>query len=93
MEVEDQQLEYVLSIQYPVKFKKSYIKVQALLNSNSKVNIITPAYTAKLRVVVHFIEVEPQKIDRSMLPTSGIVLTNFQIEKKYKKRVFFKKPF
>lgn len=46
--VEDQQLEYIPSIQYPVKFKKSYTKLQALINSSNKINTMTPTYMAVL---------------------------------------------
>ena len=42
-----EQLERILLIQYPVQFK-GYPTVQALLDSNSEVNIITPAYAAVL---------------------------------------------
>ena len=61
--VEDQQLECVPSIQYPVMFKKGQTAVQALLASGSKINVITSAYAAVLRLCVCFIDVEAQKID------------------------------
>ena len=56
--VEDQQLERFLFIQYLVKFKKDYTKVQVLLDSNSEINAMTPAYTAKLWLHVYPTNVE-----------------------------------
>lgn len=41
-------LEYVPCIHYLLCFEKDQVKVKALLDSNNKVNIVTPAYTAKL---------------------------------------------
>lgn len=54
MGVENQQLKYILSIQYLVKFKKDNIEVQALLDSVNKVNAINLAYVAKLRLYICF---------------------------------------
>ena len=55
MEVE--QLERVPSIQYPVQFK-SYTTVWALLDSSSKVNEMTPAYTVVLGLHIYFTNVK-----------------------------------
>ena len=43
-------LDWVLCIYYPIWFKKD--EVQALINSNNKVNTMTPAYTSKLSLRV-----------------------------------------
>lgn len=48
MEVENQQQKHILCIQYLVSFKKGHTKVQALINFDSKVNAIIPAYAAVL---------------------------------------------
>lgn len=45
-EVENQQLECVLCIQYLVKFKEGGIDIQSLIDFDSKVNAITPTYAA-----------------------------------------------
>ena len=46
-------LDRILGICYPVQFQKDKSKdVLALLNCKNKVNIITPAYTAQLRLKV-----------------------------------------
>lgn len=41
-------LKYVPCIHHPMRFKKDQAKVQALLNSSSKVNAMNLVYTAKL---------------------------------------------
>ena len=48
-------LEYVPCIHYPVQFKKDAhgTQVQALINSSSEVNAMTPAYALKLGLRVH----------------------------------------
>ena len=59
-------LEKVPCICYPVQFRKDKGKdVSALLNSRSKVNMITPAYAAHLRLKVRVTDVGVQKIDES----------------------------
>ena len=61
--VEDQYLKCVPSIQYLVKFKKYHTEVQALLDSNSEINAIIQAYTAKLGLYVYLTDIGAQKID------------------------------
>lgn len=39
-------------INYLVKFKKDQTKVQALIDSDNKINIMTPTYMAKLGLKV-----------------------------------------
>lgn len=39
-------LQRILYIQYPFQFQKD--KIQALINSDSEVNVMTPAYATKL---------------------------------------------
>lgn len=41
-------LEYISIIYYPIQFKKFQIKIQALVNSDSKINVITWLHTIKL---------------------------------------------
>lgn len=45
-------LKHILCIHHLVRFKKDQIKVQALLNSDSKVNVMSLAYAAKLGLKV-----------------------------------------
>lgn len=82
MEVENQQLEQVSSIRYPVKFKKGRIEVQALINSHRGVNAMTLAYAPILELTVCFTNVGAQKIDEFTLLIHVIVFANFQIEEK-----------
>lgn len=82
MGVKDQQLECVLCIQYPVKFKKSSTKIQVLIDPGSKINAMTPVYVAILKLRVCLTNVGAQKIDRSTLLIYYMVLANFQAEDK-----------
>lgn len=75
--VKDQQLERIPSIQYPIKFKKGHTKIQALINSDSEVNVMTSAYAAVLVLHVCLTDVVGQKIDGFTLPAHGMVLANF----------------
>ena len=72
-------LECVLCIHYPVQFKKDAngTHVQALINSVSKVNAMTLAYTSKLGLWVYPTNVGVKKIDGSTLQIFGIVQANF----------------
>lgn len=49
-------LEKVLCIYYLMLFKKN--EMQALINSGSKINVITPTHLAKLGLKIHFINVK-----------------------------------
>ena len=64
-------------------FKKGHTKVQALLNSGSKVNAITPAYAAILGLRVCSTKVGAQKIDGSMLSTHSMILANYQVKTRF----------
>lgn len=73
-------LDYVFCIYYPIQFKKN--EVQALIDSGSKVNIMTSIYVSKLGFKVCYTNVKAQKIDSSIFKTFEIVLTIFQIKDK-----------
>ena len=75
--VKDQQLKYVLSIHYPVTFKKSQTAVQLLLDSGSNINAMTPVYAVVLGLRICSTDVETQKIDKSMFLNDDIMLANF----------------
>lgn len=89
MKFEDQQLECILFIQYPLKFNKSYTKVQVLIDSNNKINIITSIYAAILELRICSTNIGAQKIDKFTLSTYGMTLANFQLKDKQKKTHFF----
>ena len=57
--------------------QKNIIDVQALINLGSEVNIITPAYVAKLGLKVWPTDIRAQKINGSLLRTFKRVIANF----------------
>ena len=75
MEDKPLMLDQVPYIHYPIRFKKN--EVQALINSGSKVNAMTPGYALKLGLKVRPTDVGAQKIDGSTLETFGMVLASF----------------
>ena len=84
-------LDRVPCICYPMRFKKSEVQVQALIDTGSKVNAMTPAYALKLGLKVHTTDVGAQKIDGSILKTFGMVLASFQVEDKLARLDIFRK--
>lgn len=74
-------LKYVLYICYLVLFKKELI--QAFINSDNEVNVITPAYVKKLSFWVRKTDIGAQKINGITLVTYGIVVANFFLQNKY----------
>lgn len=73
----EEALELVLCIHYPVRFQKDQEEVQALLNSGSEVNVITPAYATKLGLPIKKTNVGAQKIDESALEKFEMVIARF----------------
>lgn len=72
-------LDKVFYIHYLLCFcKNKENKVQALINSSSKVNAITPAYALKLRLKVCYINVKAQKINSSTFKIFIMILVSFQ---------------
>ena len=61
---------------------KGYSTVQALLDSGSEVNAMTPAYAAVLELRVYSTNIKVQKIDRSILLTNSMVLATLQLKDK-----------
>ena len=86
-------LEQIPCIHYLVQFQKYKEVIRALINSGSKINVITPAYTFKLGFQVQRTDVGAQKIDSSSLQTFGMVIDSFQIEDKLIRVRFFQKLF
>ena len=73
-------LDRVPYICYLVQFQKDKSRdVFALLDSESEVNAMTPAYTAQLGLKVQKTNINAQKIDGSSLTTYGIVIAAFQV--------------
>ena len=84
-------LQRVPCVHYPIRFKKK--EVQALIDSGSEVNAMTPAYAAKLGLGVRETDIGAQKIDGSTLDTFGMVLADFQVEDKLGRTRFFQETF
>lgn len=57
------QLERIRCIHYPIRFRKDFADVGALLDSGSDVNAMTLAFASKLGLKVCSTNVEAQKID------------------------------
>ena len=70
-------LQYIPCIWYPIQSQNH--KVQALIDSNSKIIVMTPAYIAKLGFIIQKTSIGAQKIDGLLLETYGIALTRFLV--------------
>ena len=91
---DDVLLDRVSCIHYLLCFyKNKKNEIRALINSGSKVNVMTLAYTLKLGLKVRRTNVGAQKIDGSTLEMFGMVLASFQIEDKLERAWFFQETF
>ena len=70
-------LDRIPCIHYLVYFWKDQDEVLALLDLESEVNAMTPAYTSKLGLTVRPMNIRAQKVDGSTLEIFGIVLASF----------------
>ena len=75
-------LECIPRIWYLVRFQKDQNDIHALLDSDSKVNAINPAYAKKLGLCIRQTNVRAQIIDRSHLNTFWIVIAGFLLQDK-----------
>lgn len=89
----NQQLEHILCIKYPFKFKKGQTKIQVLIDFGIKFNIMNLAYAVVFRPHICPTNIKDYKIDRSTLSTYDMALANFQFQNKQKKMHFFLKNF
>ena len=60
-----------------------------MIDSDSEVNAMTPAYAAKLGLGVQKTDIGAQKINGSILDTFKMILADFQVEDKLGKTRFF----
>lgn len=86
-------LQRVPCIWYLVQFQKDQKKIQALINSGSEVNAMTPIYAAKLGLTIWKTNVGAQKIDGLTLVTYGMVIAGFSLQDKLGRVWFFEKTF
>lgn len=70
-------LKKVLYIYYPFRFQKDLHETKALINLGNKINIMTPAYAAKLDLKIQKTNIKARKIDGFILITFEIVLADF----------------
>ena len=67
--------------------------MQALIDSGSEVNAMTPAYASKLGLTIRKTDVGAQKIDGSHLATHGMVIAGFRLPDKLGRARFFQETF
>ena len=67
--------------------------VLVLLNSESEINAMTPAYAAHLSLKVRVTNVGAQKIDWSSPATYGMVIATFEVVDKLDRSQFFQETF
>ena len=70
-------LQRVSYIRYPIQFQN--YKVQALIDSGSKVNAMISVYVAELGLVTQKTSIRAQKIDGLPLKTYSMALTRFSV--------------
>ena len=80
-------------IYYPVQFQKNQEQVKALLNSNSKVNVMNPTFAQKLGLFIWITNIGARTINGSALVTFRMVIANLEVENKAGRFKFFQETF
>ena len=88
--IEEEELEWVPCIWYPVTFKD---QTKAILNSESKVNAINPAFASQLGFKIWKTNVGAQKIYGTTLETYRIIIFTFSMLDKDSRGKFFEESF
>lgn len=78
---------------YSLRFQKDTNKIWALLNLDSKVNTMTPAYALKLDFRVRHTNIRANKIDGPIFEAFKMVLASIQMGDKLRRAQFFQKTF
>lgn len=87
-------LKYISYIDYLISFWKDPASLMsALIDSNSKVNTMQPAYAKKLDLNIRKTNMEAQKIDNTTLKIFEKVIAAFSIHNKARKVCFFEETF
>ncbi len=86
-------LQRVPYIRYPVQCQEDQLEVKALINFGSEVNVMTPAFVAKLGLRPRPINVRAQKIDGSPLETHGMVSARLSFQDSLRRVWFFEETF
>ncbi len=91
MTASSEDLQRVLCIWYPVQFQNN--EVQALIDSGSEVNAMTPTYATKLGLTAWKTSVGAQKIDGLPLETHGMISARFSLQDSIGRVRFFEETF
>ena len=88
-------LDRVPCIHYLVQFQKNKERatIQALIDSASEVNAMTPAYAKQLGLWTQRTDIGAQKIEGSSLATYGMVIAAFEVKDKFDRARFFQETF
>ena len=86
-------LDWVPCICYPIQFKKNEFQIQALINSDGEINVITLGHASKLGLKIYFTDVKARKIKSSTFKILEIILTSLQVKDTLKRAWFFEKTF
>ena len=85
------ELQCIFYILYPIQVKKQL--VEALIDSDSEVNMMNQAFARKLGLRVYKTKINTPNINSSKLDNFGIVIAFFLMENKKRKFRFFEKTF
>ena len=81
----------MLRIYYPIRFQENLVRT--LLDTDSKINAMNPAFARKLGLYIQKANIRAQKIDSSALETFEIKIADFQVENKIGRPKFFQETF
>ena len=70
-------LKKIPCIYYPVQFQESQKQIRALLDSDSEIHTMNPAFTQKLDLHIRKTNIRTQKIDDFVLETFRMVIADF----------------
>ncbi len=88
----EEELERVPCLWYPVTFKDQD-QIEALLDSGSKVNIMSQAFAQQLGLKIRKTNVGAQKINGTTLETYEMVVSTFLVSDKDRRERFFEESF
>lgn len=78
---------------YPIQLQRNQIKFKALIDSSSKIDVMTLIYATKLGFTTQKIGVGAQRIDSSLLKTYDMVSASFSLQNSLRRVQFFEKTF
>ena len=78
---------------HPITFRKKFVPVLALLDSDSEVNAIHPTFARELGLLIRITDVGAQNINGTMLNTFKMVVNAFPVTDKANRVRFFEETF